>query len=240
MPDIKRYKLDAAFAPLNTFDHLAKPDDFIEVSLWHNGEGFDAHLSSNTLPHDQPRKRLMDQNLEQWRPVVGYEGLYEVSNHGRVRSLDRTVFRYTGGVRQRKGRIKRLSILREGYLGASLTAGGKNVQKRVHILVAEAFLPPRPEWSNMVNHINKNPADNRVENLEWSDNGHNKRHGNARYLYEGRLVSCTELAEICGIAMATLYRRINYFGWSVERSVSTPVQRGEYKALKKLIKELDQ
>lgn len=44
--DIKTYKLDAAFAPLNKFDHLSKPDDFIEVSMWHNGEGFDAHLST--------------------------------------------------------------------------------------------------------------------------------------------------------------------------------------------------
>jgi len=48
MPDITTYKLDAAFASLRTFDHLSKPDDFIEVSLWHNGEGFDAHLSNNT------------------------------------------------------------------------------------------------------------------------------------------------------------------------------------------------
>ena len=47
MTDINRYKLDAAFAPLSKFDHFAKPDDFIEVSLWHNGEGFDAHLSSS-------------------------------------------------------------------------------------------------------------------------------------------------------------------------------------------------
>ena len=47
MTDITRFKLDAAVAPLRTFDHLAKPDDFIEVSLWHNGEGFDAHLSSS-------------------------------------------------------------------------------------------------------------------------------------------------------------------------------------------------
>jgi hypothetical protein len=43
----KTYKLDAAFTLLQKFDHSAKPDDFIEVSLWHNGEGFDAHLSSN-------------------------------------------------------------------------------------------------------------------------------------------------------------------------------------------------
>ena len=48
MTDITRYKLDAAFADLRKFDHLAKPDDFIEVSLWHNGEGFDVHLSSSS------------------------------------------------------------------------------------------------------------------------------------------------------------------------------------------------
>jgi len=47
MTDIKCYKLDTAFASLRTFDHTAKLDDFIEVSLWHNGEGFDAHLSSH-------------------------------------------------------------------------------------------------------------------------------------------------------------------------------------------------
>jgi len=47
MTEIKTYKLDAAFAPLSAFDGTAKPDDFIEVSLWANGEGFDAHLSSH-------------------------------------------------------------------------------------------------------------------------------------------------------------------------------------------------
>ena len=47
MTDITFYKLDAAFSLLQGFDYCAKPDDFIEVSLWRNGEGFDAHLSSN-------------------------------------------------------------------------------------------------------------------------------------------------------------------------------------------------
>jgi hypothetical protein len=46
MTEITRYKLDAAFAQLREFDCLAKPDHFIEVSLWHNGEGFDAYLST--------------------------------------------------------------------------------------------------------------------------------------------------------------------------------------------------
>jgi hypothetical protein len=47
MIDITTYKLNAAFVPLESFDHCAKPDAFIEVSLWHNGEGFDVHLSSH-------------------------------------------------------------------------------------------------------------------------------------------------------------------------------------------------
>jgi hypothetical protein len=47
MPKITLYKLDTAFSELKEFDHLAKPNDFIEVSLWHNGEGFDAHLSTH-------------------------------------------------------------------------------------------------------------------------------------------------------------------------------------------------
>jgi hypothetical protein len=47
MTEITCYKLDAAFAKLLAFDAVAKPDDFIEVSLWHNGEGFDVHLSSH-------------------------------------------------------------------------------------------------------------------------------------------------------------------------------------------------
>jgi hypothetical protein len=47
MTDISTYKLDAAFTSLGEFDHCAKPDDFIEVSLWHNAEGFNVDLSSN-------------------------------------------------------------------------------------------------------------------------------------------------------------------------------------------------
>lgn len=47
MSNVKTYKLDAAFTLLKDFDFFAKPDDFVEVSLWHNGEGFDVHLSSS-------------------------------------------------------------------------------------------------------------------------------------------------------------------------------------------------
>ena len=51
MSNIQRYKLDAAFASLREFDHLAKPDDFIEVSLWHNGEGFDVTVNNRIVSY---------------------------------------------------------------------------------------------------------------------------------------------------------------------------------------------
>jgi hypothetical protein len=58
MTEIKTYKLDAAFASLKQFDYCAKPDAFIEVVLWHNGEGFDAHFSSHS---DQSFKLTWDE-----------------------------------------------------------------------------------------------------------------------------------------------------------------------------------
>ena len=66
MTKIKTYKLDAAFASLQEFDCLAKPDDFIEVSLWHNGEGFDAHLSS----HDEQCIRLSWEEFKALKKLV--------------------------------------------------------------------------------------------------------------------------------------------------------------------------
>ena len=170
----------------------------------------------------------MDQNLEQWRPVVGYEGYYEVSDHGRVRSIDRVIMSRSpvGGLceHRRKGHIKNQASDKDGYKLVTFCRDGKEKMRKVHILVAEAFLGARPEWSTMINHKNKKPADNKVENLEWSDNGHNQRHANARHEYEGKLVSCSELAEISGIALATIHKRLEHYGWSVDQAVSTPVR----------------
>jgi hypothetical protein len=166
---------------------------------------------------------------EQWRPVAEYEGFYEVSNHGRVRSIDRVIMSRSpaGGLceHRRKGHIKKQANDKDGYKLVTFCRDGKEKMRKVHILVAEAFLGPRPEWSTMINHKNKDAADNRVENLEWSNNGHNKRHANARHLYAGAMRSCTELSEIAGIQLATIYRRLK-LGWSVEKAISTPVRGG--------------
>lgn len=115
--------------------------------------------------------------MEQWKPVVGYEGYYEVSDRGRVRSTDRTVpsSSRNGGFRHRPSVILRQKERRNGYMSLSLSLNGVIKDVLVHRLVAKAFLP-NPNGFDQVNHKNMNKADNRVENLEWCDQSMNMKH----------------------------------------------------------------
>lgn len=133
-----------------------------------------------------PDNPLVDKVVaEEWRPVVGYEGYYEVSDQGRVRSLGR-VMRYGNQKypnRQRfvRGRfMTRTPNVRGGHLYVSLMVEGQIKSKAVHVLVAEAFLGPRPEGLQ-VRHINGVPADCRLSNLAWGTQSENMadrvRHG---------------------------------------------------------------
>ena len=109
---------------------------------------------------------------EIWRPVVGYEGLYEVSSLGRVRSLDK----YDSINRFCEGRILKLSSDRLGYLRAQLYSNSKRKSFLVHRLVAQAFIP-NPDNLPQVNHIDENPSNDNVENLEWCDGKYNVNYG---------------------------------------------------------------
>lgn len=115
----------------------------------------------------------MDQILEQWRSVKGYEGLYEVSDLGRVRSLDR-IIRSNGRVHRITGRVLVLCGDKDGYPKIKLSKNGRITMKFVHRLVADAFLPPPPgpvgqatSLHYNVDHINEIPCDNRADNLQW-------------------------------------------------------------------------
>lgn len=96
---------------------------------------------------------------ERWLPIKGYEGLYEISSYGRVRSLNY----------RNKGIRKVLSChARQGYyIKVALVKNGVPKYYRVHRLVAQAFLPMPLEGQTQVEHINTNKRDNRVENLRW-------------------------------------------------------------------------
>lgn len=101
---------------------------------------------------------------EEWRPVVGYEGLYEVSSIGRVRSHERTVFFTDMRVRTWPATIRK-TPLSHGYPSVNLTDNDGNHRTRpVHRLVAEAFIGPILEGM-VVRHLNDVPTDNRLENL---------------------------------------------------------------------------
>lgn len=107
---------------------------------------------------------------EIWKPVVGYEGIYEVSNIGRVKSVDRL----TSNGHKRKGALKKQHMNSYGYMITGLLM--KNIP--VHRLVAEAFLPnDDPEHKTQVNHINECKTDNRACNLEWVTPKQNVNHG---------------------------------------------------------------
>lgn len=101
---------------------------------------------------------------EEWKPIKGYEGLYEVSNMGRVKSL------YHG-----KERILSISDDSSGYKGVNLTKQTVIKRKQVHRLVAEAFIP-NPTNLPVVNHLDGDKHNNCVSNLEWCTKKENTNH----------------------------------------------------------------
>lgn len=104
---------------------------------------------------------------ERWLPVINYEGLYEVSSFGRVRSLERMVASSKGAAKQRRVPTKILSpSVVDGYLHLAVCREGKAESVSVHIMVAESFIGPRPEGFD-TDHIDFNRANPRLDNLQY-------------------------------------------------------------------------
>lgn len=108
-------------------------------------------------------------NMETWAPVLNYEGIYEVSDLGDVRSVDRYVPRSSGkrGGQNWKGRVLVQGTQRGGYRKVTLCRSGRMETRTVHSLVVEAFLGPRPSPEMQACHNDGDPANNRLSNLRW-------------------------------------------------------------------------
>lgn len=118
----------------------------------------------------------MEQVFEQWKDIAGYEGIYQVSSLGKVRSLDRKVRTCHNSFRTSKGRLLAQRFQKNGYAVVSLYKNGKANTCRVHRLVASAFVG-NPFGYDEVNHIDENKRNNSSNNLEWCTRSYNCSYG---------------------------------------------------------------
>jgi len=115
--------------------------------------------------------------IEIWRPTKGFEGYYEVSNLGSVRSIDRVVYdKVRKCYRLLKGKTLTIRDNGHGYKTVMFCRDHKIYNKYVHILVAESFLD-NPDHLPTVNHKDENKENNRVDNLEWCSQYYNNEYG---------------------------------------------------------------
>lgn len=112
---------------------------------------------------------------EIWKDIEGYEGLYQVSNLGRVKSLKRDITNTNYGVAHIKEKILKPRDDGKGYVRVVLYKNNQKKQFKIHRLVAKAFIS-NPENKATVNHINGNKSHNTVGNLEWCTNKENIYH----------------------------------------------------------------
>lgn len=163
-----------------------------------------------------------------WKSINGYEGYYEISDSGAVRSLSRYVTentgKHTGKLRLLKGAEMKLTKSPSGYYVVNLHKNHVSRVAPVHVLVAEAFIP-NPGHKETVNHIDGNKENNNASNLEWATYGENNIHalenklreprGTAiqQYTMDGKLVACyrsvTEAARVNGFSRGGISHCVN-------------------------------
>lgn len=122
-----------------------------------------------------------DPSTERWLPLEGFEGRYEVSDTGLIRSLDHVVARRNGNLLPIKGRVLRSDSRKYGHQYVVIKDGGKNIHVYVHRAVLQAFVGPCPDGMEC-RHLDGNPRNNYLENLAWGTPVENRadviRHGN--------------------------------------------------------------
>ena len=163
---------------------------------------------------------IMEQEI--WKDIPGYEGLYQVSSLGRVKSVSRVVVGKDNKIHTLKERILKPQDEHNGYLIVGLCKNGVAKMTLVHRLVAEAFISNVDLFATTVNHKNEIKTDNRVDNLEWMSGADNTRYstfGSKHYF--AKPVRCIETGQVFGCARdASRWLGLN------NQSISESIRRG--------------
>lgn len=123
----------------------------------------------------------MQENIEIWKDVTGYEGIYQVSSFGNVRSLDRIIYNSgSGKYCNTKGRLLSNNKTNgNGYKIVSLNFNGSSKNQYIHKLVAKSFID-NPNDYPIINHKDENKSNNNISNLEWCTYKYNNNYGTVK------------------------------------------------------------
>jgi len=172
--------------------------------------------------------------MKEWVPVFGYEGLYEVSIYGEIRSINRTIksdkFVGKGGRRSVSGGILKQAKTSNGYMSVSLSKDGRSKTMSVHRIVLESFVRTARKGEVCRHYPDKNKANNKLENLQWGSGSQNQKdrrlqgtyhlagrkrslckckEKEVRDIYSKENISQRKLAEIYNVSASTVNLIIN-------------------------------